>query len=80
VARSSVNASEERHTTLARRMLEHGWEFHLQVSEAEALDLASGCVPLQVQAQARAMLDWIDADRRNAERPYPKHKRNSKRE
>lgn len=38
------------------------------LTQADVLDLASGCVPLSIQAQARALLDFEDADRRNAAR------------
>ncbi|HLX21653.1 MAG TPA: hypothetical protein VKR23_16020 [Gaiellaceae bacterium] len=47
------------------------------MNEAQAVDLASGCVPLVVVAQVRTMLDWQDQDRRRAARPVPKPKRRS---
>ena len=44
-------------------------QFYALVNEEEALDLASGYVPLTVVAMMRTMLDWLEIDRRRAERP-----------
>ena len=49
---------------LERRNAEHGTLFSLQLSEADALDVASGYVPQSIQAAVLAMLDWRRADAR----------------
>lgn len=54
---------------LAARMLEHGTVFSLQLTEADALDLASGYVPDTIKAGCLAMLDWQREDERRAARP-----------
>mgnify|MGYP001607603605 FL=1 len=54
---------------LERRNAEHGTLFSLQLSEADALDLASGYVPQSIQAAVLAMLDWRREDERRAARP-----------
>jgi len=54
---------------LAERNAAHAPEFYLKVTEAQVQDLASGYVPQVVQAMARTLLDFEDADRRRAERP-----------
>ena len=43
--------------------------FQFTFSEEEIEDLAAGLVPRRVRADARAMLDFDDLCRRNAERP-----------
>lgn len=47
----------------------HEHTFYVQLTEAQALDLASGYVPTAVKATVRCMLDWQEEDRRRAERP-----------
>jgi hypothetical protein len=59
---------------LAQRVAERGTDFYVLVNEAEALDLASGYVPLSVRGMVRAMLDFQEDDRRRAERPIRKKK------
>lgn len=63
------NLSPKEQADLEARREAHGHVMHFQISEAEALDLASGYVPLSVQAMAKSMLDWADEDRRAAARP-----------
>lgn len=46
--------------------------FEFGFSEEEIEDLAAGLVPRRVRADARAMLDFDDLCRRNAERPRRK--------
>lgn len=48
--------------------------FYVLLTEAQALDIASGYVPNSVKAMVRTMLDWQDDDRRLAARPIH-HKR-----
>jgi hypothetical protein len=60
---------------LAARHQEHEEEFYILVNEAQALDLASGYVPLVVRAMARTMVDWKDDLQRAAAHPVPKPKR-----
>jgi hypothetical protein len=54
---------------LEQRNLEHGGRYYFEVNADETADLASGCVPATVQAQARFALSFDDWMRRNAERP-----------
>lgn len=63
---------------LAERNADHEPEFNMIITEAQAMDLASGYVPLAVKAMATTMLDWQDDLRRAAERPVP-HARKAKR-
>src|SRR5262245_29748270 len=50
----------------ARRAGDDATRWYLQVSEEQAIDLASGYVPRAVVAQARFLLDCADADQRIA--------------
>jgi len=54
---------------LEERHAEHGTVFSLHLSEADALDLASGYVPNAVKAMYLTMLDWQREDERRAARP-----------
>lgn len=45
--------------------------FYIEVTEQQALDIASGYVPNAIKAAVRTMLDWQEEDRRRAERPVP---------
>lgn len=54
---------------LTTRLAEHGTMFSLELTEADALDLASGYVPTAVKAAILAMLDWTREDERRAARP-----------
>lgn len=47
---------------------ERGWHLTVEVSEADAEDLASGHVPSHVKASFRDLLEWAEQDRRRAER------------
>lgn len=49
--------------------------FHLELTEADALDLASGYVPTAIKAACIAGLDWHREDERRAQRPVKKGKR-----
>jgi hypothetical protein len=51
---------------------DHGHVFHVEVSEGDAVDLASGYVPERVRAMVLTMLDWQRIDERRAERPVRK--------
>lgn len=64
---------------LRQRNLEHGWRFHIEVSEADALDLASGYVPNHVKAMILTMLDFHAEDARRAARPVRPRLRSSTR-
>jgi hypothetical protein len=46
--------------------------YYLQLSEAQAQDLASGYVPAAVRSMAAYMIDWFEEDRRRAARPVRK--------
>lgn len=48
---------------------EHDTRFWVQLTEAQALDLASGYVPTAVKAMMLTMLEWNDEDIRKAARP-----------
>lgn len=56
-------------TELAERMEGRDTLYALELSEADALDLASGYVPEAVKAMCLAMLDWAEEDQRRAHRP-----------
>lgn len=43
--------------------------FHLELTEADAMDLASGFVPMAIRAACIAGLDWERDDQRRALRP-----------
>ena len=43
--------------------------FYMLVTEAQAVDIASGYVPNEVIAQVRCMLDWQRQDQLRAARP-----------
>lgn len=43
--------------------------YHALLSEAQVQDLAAGFVPKAAKAQMLDFLDWLDADRRKADRP-----------
>ena len=49
--------------------------FAFTFTEDEIADLAAGLVPHRIRADARAMLDFDDLCRRNAERPIRKGRR-----
>jgi hypothetical protein len=46
-----------------------GCRYCVEVDEPEALDMASGYVPLHVRGQFLALLRFADDDRRRADRP-----------
>lgn len=73
----ALQQQEAIRAALAERNAEHDTEIYLLVNEAEALDLAAGCVPRTVQALARTALEWRDQDERNAARPVKSQKRKS---
>lgn len=52
----------------------HGHTFHVELSEDDARDLASGYVPQKVKAMVLTMLDWQRIDARRAARPVRRRK------
>ena len=44
-------------------------QYQIAMTEADLMDLASGCVPRIVQAMAGTLLEWEDQVRRQAQRP-----------
>ena len=63
---------------LEERNAEHGTVFWMHLSEADALDLASGYVPNAVKAMCLTMLDWQREDERRAARPTRPRERKKK--
>lgn len=59
---------------LAERNAEHVPGFFVKLTEEQALDVASGYVPVLVQAMVRTMLDWQAIDKRRADRPVRRPK------
>ena len=52
-------------------------QFRFTFTEDEIADLAAGLVPHRVRPDARAMLDFDDLCRRDAERPIRKTRRSA---
>lgn len=69
-------AASLQRSELEQRNVEHEQEFNMIISEAQALDLASGYVPQAVKAMCQTMLEWEDDLRRAAARPVKRPRRN----